>query len=173
MRPFIQSNPSIWSLLSWHPTHTHPWVRFSVFSNFFVSTVTVPPRDSDYVNRSASLQQFRLIHQRRARRLCSDKGGALDCFMQALPGAAEHKQRSRAGKILTTVVESPSKSVSCWWGSPSAVFLIFVCSYLLESKLRIRDEELQAAVSDWNSLPAGDSMRVGYDAHAIILYWCF
>ena len=37
-----------------------------------------------------------------------------------------------------------------------------MCSSLLESKVRIRDEELQAAVSDRNSLLAGDSMRVGY-----------
>jgi len=37
-----------------------------------------------------------------------------------------------------------------------------VCSYLLESKLRIRDDVLQAAVSDRNSLLAGDCMRVGY-----------
>jgi len=36
-----------------------------------------------------------------------------------------------------------------------------VCSYLLESKLRIRDEELQAAVS-WLRKLAGDSMHVGY-----------
>jgi len=73
--PFKQSNPSVWSLLSWHPTHTRLWVRLSVFLKLFVFTVTVPPSDSDYVNRSASLQQFRLIHTRRARRSCSDEGG--------------------------------------------------------------------------------------------------
>jgi len=67
--------------------------------------------------------------------------------LQASEGAAEHKARSRAGKILTTVMDSPSKSVSCRLGSPAAAFLILVCSNLLESKLRIRDEELQAAVS--------------------------
>jgi len=27
MTPFKQSNLSVWSLLSWHPTHTHLWVR--------------------------------------------------------------------------------------------------------------------------------------------------
>ena len=86
--PFKQSNPSIWLLLSWHPTHTHLWVRFSVFLKLFVSTVTmmikaiiiistvtVPPSDSDYVNRSASLQQFRLIHTRRSRRSRCHEGG--------------------------------------------------------------------------------------------------
>jgi len=43
-------------------------VRLSVFLKLFVSTVTFPPSDSDCVNRSTSLQQFRLIHIRRARR---------------------------------------------------------------------------------------------------------
>ena len=76
-------------------------------------------------------------------------------WLAGVGGAAEHEARSRAGKIFTTVVNSPSKSVSCQWGSPPAVFLIFVCSYLLESKLRIRDKELQAAASDRNSLLAG------------------
>jgi len=66
--PFKQSNPSVWSLFSWHPTHTHLWVRLSVLLKVFVSTGSVPPSDSDYVNRSASLQPFRLIHKRRARR---------------------------------------------------------------------------------------------------------
>jgi hypothetical protein len=33
--------------------------------------------------------------------------------LQASVGAAEHEARSRAGKILATVVDSPSKSVSC------------------------------------------------------------
>jgi len=33
--------------------------------------------------------------------------------LQASAGAAKHEARSRAGKILTTVVDSPSKSVSC------------------------------------------------------------
>jgi len=79
--PFKQNNPSVWSLLSWHPTHTHLWMRLSVFLKLFVSTIT----DSDYVNRSASLQQFRWIHQRRARQLHSDEGGhqyqALDRFI--------------------------------------------------------------------------------------------
>jgi len=73
--PFKQSNLSIWSLLSWHPTRTYLWVRLSVFLKLFVSTVTVPPSDSDYVNRSASLQQFLLIHPCRARRSRSDEGG--------------------------------------------------------------------------------------------------
>jgi len=54
----ILSNPSIWSLLSWHPTHTHLWVRISVFFKLFVSTGTVPPSDLDYVNRSASFNSF-------------------------------------------------------------------------------------------------------------------
>ena len=83
--PFQQSNPNVWSLLRWHPTRTHLWVRLSVFLKLFVSTVTVPPSGSDYVNRSASHQQFRLIHQRRAWRLRSDERGhkyqALDHFL--------------------------------------------------------------------------------------------
>jgi len=45
------------------------------FSKLCVSTVTVPPSDSDYVNGSASLQQFRFIHTRRAQRSRSDEGG--------------------------------------------------------------------------------------------------
>jgi len=50
--PFKQSNASVWSLfkLSWHLTHTHLWVRLSIFLKLFVSTVTVPPNESDYVN---------------------------------------------------------------------------------------------------------------------------
>jgi len=36
-------------------------MRLSIFLKLFVSTVTVPPSDSDYVNRSASLQQFDLF----------------------------------------------------------------------------------------------------------------
>ena len=31
--PFKQSNPSVWSLLSWHPTHTYLWVRLSVLKS--------------------------------------------------------------------------------------------------------------------------------------------
>jgi len=151
--PFKQSNPSVWSLLSWHPTHTHLWVRLFVFLKLFVSTVTVPPSDSDYVNRSASLQQFRLIHRRRAQ--WSRSGGLVTSIrhwivlftesfytsrrmgvlafrwywlargiggigLQASAGAAEHEARSRAEKILATVVDSPSKSVSCRWGSSPA-----------------------------------------------------
>jgi len=91
----------------------------------------VQPSDLDYVNRSASLQQFQLIHQRRARRLRSDEGGhqyqalvfwfvstgsfysARGVVLQASASAAEHEARSRAGKILTTVADSPPKSVSC------------------------------------------------------------
>ena len=53
--PFKQSNPSVWSLLSWFPTHTHLWVRLSVFLKLFVSSVTVPPSDSDYVSLTNSL----------------------------------------------------------------------------------------------------------------------
>jgi len=82
---FQTKYPSIWSLLSWHPIHRHLWVRLPVFLKLFVSTVTVPPIDLDYVNRSASLQQFRLIYQRRARRLRSNQDGqqyqALDRFI--------------------------------------------------------------------------------------------
>ena len=150
--PFKQSNPSMWSLLSWHPTHTHLWVRLSVFFKLFVSTVMVQPSDLDYVNRSASLQQFQLIHPCRARRSRSDQGGhqyqalvfwfvstgsfysARGVVLQASASAAEHEARSRAGKILTTVADSPPKSVSCRWGSLPAVFWIFVCSYLLDEE---------------------------------------
>jgi len=83
--PFKQYNPSIWSLLNWHPIHTHLWVRLSVFLKLFVSTVTVAPSDSNCVNKSASLRQFRLTHQRKALRLRGDEGGhlyqALDRFI--------------------------------------------------------------------------------------------
>jgi len=34
--PLKQSNLSAWSLLSWHSTHTHLWVRLSVFAKLFV-----------------------------------------------------------------------------------------------------------------------------------------
>jgi len=33
--PFKQSNLSIWSLLSWNSTHTHFWVRLSIFPKLF------------------------------------------------------------------------------------------------------------------------------------------
>jgi len=66
--------------------------------------------------------------------------GARGIGLQALASAAEHEAPSRAEKILTTVVYSPSKSVSCRSGSPPVVCLIFVFSYLLKSKLKIRDE---------------------------------
>jgi len=97
------SSHALWRVLSnkvirvfghcWVPTHTHLWLRLPVFSKLFVFTVTVPPSDSDYVNRSAALQQFRSIYPCRARRLRSDEGGhqyqALDrifCEMYWLVG---------------------------------------------------------------------------------------
>ena len=92
-------------------------MRHSVFLKLCVSTVTVPPSDSDYVNRSASLQQFRLIHRRRAHRLRSDDGGhqyqALDRFILREVLACRRRRArlsTKLGKILTTVVDSPSKS---------------------------------------------------------------
>jgi len=67
---FKQSNLSAWSLLSWHPTHTHLWVRLLFFQSCLFCTVTVTPSDSDlftpsdsdFGDRSASLQRFQLSH---------------------------------------------------------------------------------------------------------------
>jgi len=43
--------------------HIHPFEWDSLFfQSCLLSTVTVTPSDSDYVNRSASLQRFQLIH---------------------------------------------------------------------------------------------------------------
>jgi len=117
--PFKQSNPSIWSLLSWHPTHTRLWVRLSVFLKLFVSTVTVPPSDSEHVNRSASLQQFWLIHQHRARRLRSDEGGhqyqALYRFILWEALAC----RCRRVRLSTTNEVGRERYWRRWWDSPS------------------------------------------------------
>jgi len=59
-----QGNLSAWSLLIWHPTYTHIWGRLSVFQICLLCTVMVTPShfvipDCDYVNRSASVEQFR------------------------------------------------------------------------------------------------------------------
>ena len=43
-------------------------MRLSVFQRCLLSTVTVTPSDSDYVNRSASIQRFRSIHTTLSRR---------------------------------------------------------------------------------------------------------
>jgi len=50
--PFKQSNLSAWSLSSWHPTHTHFWVRLSVF----FKAVCSPPSRSRRVTRSMSIE---------------------------------------------------------------------------------------------------------------------
>jgi len=118
--PFKQGNLRIWSLLSWHPTHTHFWVRDSVFQKLFVSTVTVPPSDSDYVNRSISLLQFRLIHPCTARRLRSDEGGdqvssqSLDRFIVREVMACR-RRRAR----LSTKHEVGRERYWQWWWIPN------------------------------------------------------
>jgi len=82
-------------------------------------------RTMSIVNRSASLQ-FRFIHRHRERQFRNARGrspvsgtgsfySARSIGLQASAGAAEHEARSWAGKILATVVDAPSKSVSCRW----------------------------------------------------------
>ena len=61
----VLSNKVIWVLgHCWvENPHVHTSNRdFLIFDSRLLATVTVMPSDSDYVNRSASLQRFRLIH---------------------------------------------------------------------------------------------------------------
>jgi len=61
----VLSNKVIWVLghcwVDIPHVHTSEW-DFLIFESRLLATVTVMPSDSDYVNRSASLQRFRLIH---------------------------------------------------------------------------------------------------------------
>ena len=101
MCPFKQSNLGAWSLLSWHPTHTHLRVRLSVFSKLFAlhrhgyaewlglceeqrfsSTISV--NSHKHYREYDSSHSYHRVHAHPAVAYeivgdCSDEGGSLLC----------------------------------------------------------------------------------------------
>jgi len=94
----VLSNKVIWVLgHCWFNTphmHSSEW-DFLFFQSCLLSTVTVTPSDSDYVNRSTSVQRFRLIHMTPSRR-------SRETFLALVPQGA-CAPGSRRTKSLDTV----------------------------------------------------------------------
>jgi len=65
----VLSNKAIWVFNHWRVNTPHIHTSYSLFfQSYLLSAVTVTPSDSDSVNRSTSIQRFRLIHTTPSRR---------------------------------------------------------------------------------------------------------
>ena len=155
--PFTQSNPSVSSLLSWHPTHILLWLRLSVLEKLFVSTITVPPSDSDYVNRSTSLQHFRAIHTACILRVCVSLTNPLFFLslsllrqMHKYTGGCREQRRGNHGRGG----EGARKECCIWKG-------YFVSGWSVTGALTPRDYiTIHLGQSRWSAESRKDSLRL-------------
>ena len=114
---------------TWRCTHTHLWV---------VSTVTVTPSDSDYVNRSSSLQPFWKIHTMQSRQ--SLRFFAFIRFFAFVPrGACE--PGSRRMKSLQTVATMAVTGIRHW-------IILFCERYWLAEKTAWKRRKIRTSLVD-------------------------